>query len=115
MDRLKGKNILITGASSGIGEAIAIRFAQEGARVAINYNRGKDRAEAVKEKVRTASKASNNSLEPLTVQADISDEAQVEKMFSTVLQAFGSLEVLINNSGIQKPTPSHEYSMADFD
>jgi glucose 1-dehydrogenase len=115
MERLKGKNILITGASSGIGEGIAIRFAQEGARVAINYHSGKDRAEAVADKVRAASKTSNSKLEPLTVQADVADEVQVEKMFSTVLGSFGGLDVLINNSGIQKPTPSHEYAMADFD
>ncbi len=45
MSRLKGKNVLVTGASSGIGEAIAIRFAQEGANVAMNYHSGQDRAE----------------------------------------------------------------------
>ena len=54
MPKLLGKNVLITGASSGIGEAIAIRFAQEGANVAINYNSGADRAEGVREQVEKA-------------------------------------------------------------
>lgn len=110
MPRLKGKNVLITGASSGIGEAIAIRFAQEGANVAINYNSGKDRAEGVRAKAQQAGGGKQ-----ITVQADIADEGQVKHMFATVLKEFGSLDILINNSGIQKPVPSHELDMADFD
>ncbi len=113
--RLKGKNVLITGASSGIGEAIAIRFAQEGANVAINYNSGKDRAEAVKEKVDQASKAAQVPAKNFTVQGNIADEQQVIKMFETVIGKLGSLDILVNNSGIQKPVASHELEMSDFD
>jgi glucose 1-dehydrogenase len=116
MPKLSGKNVLITGASSGIGEAIAIRFAQDGANVAINYNSGADRAEAVKAQVEQASRAAQHSgAKHLTVQADIAREEQITKMFATVLQAFGSLDILVNNSGIQKPVPSHELEAADFD
>lgn len=115
MGRLSGKNVLITGASSGIGEAIAIRFAREGARVAINYNSGKERAEGVKAKTDESGKTGDVSGEAITVQADVSDESQVKKMFESTLKAFGRLDVLINNSGIQKPVPSHELEMADFD
>ncbi|HZQ51556.1 MAG TPA: glucose 1-dehydrogenase [Bryobacteraceae bacterium] len=110
MPRLKGKNVLITGASSGIGEAIAIRFAQEGANVAINYNSGKDRAEGVRAKAQQAGRGKH-----ITVQANIADESQVKHMFANVLKELGSLDILINNSGIQKPVPSHELDMADFD
>jgi len=113
MQRLKGKNALVTGASSGIGEAIAIRFAQEGANVAINYNSGKDRAEAVKKKVEEAGKAGQQKA--ITIQADIGNEEQIRKMFKTVIDAFGTLDILINNSGIQKPAPSEEVEMSDFD
>ena len=61
MSRLSGKNVLVTGASSGIGEAIAIRFAQEGANVALNYHSGQDRAEAVKAKAQEAAKAAGDT------------------------------------------------------
>lgn len=116
MPKLSGKNVLITGASSGIGEAIAIRFAKEGANVAINYNSGADRAEGVKAKVEQASQAGTHSgAKHITVQADIAQEDQITQMFATVLKAFGSLDILVNNSGIQKPVPSHELEAADFD
>jgi glucose 1-dehydrogenase len=115
MARLTGKNVLITGASSGIGKAIAIRFAQEGANVAINYHSGADRAEAVRKEIQTVAAGVRASGKDLTVQADVSDEEQVKRMFSQVIEKLGSLDILINNSGIQKPVPSHELEMADFD
>jgi glucose 1-dehydrogenase len=115
MQKLKGKNALITGASSGIGEAIAIRFAQEGANVAINYHSGADRADSVKAKVQEAANSSRRDHKSVTVKADISDERQIKQMFATVLKEFGTLDVLVNNSGIQKPVPSDELEMADFD
>ncbi len=114
-ERLRGKNALITGASSGIGEAIAIRFAQEGANVAINYNSGKDRAEAVRKRVEVAGKAVERGHKSVTIKADVADEKQVKEMFATALKEFGSLDILVNNSGIQKPAPSDELDMADFD
>jgi glucose 1-dehydrogenase len=113
--RLQGKNALITGASSGIGEAIAIRFAQEGANVAINYHSGADRAEAVRKTVAAAGKAVSKKHVSLTVPADVADEQQVKQMFATVLKEFGTLDILINNSGIQKAAASDQLEMADFD
>jgi glucose 1-dehydrogenase len=115
MPKLSGKNALITGASSGIGEAIAIRFAEEGANVAINYNSGAERANAVKAKAHKAAVAANQSIKALTVQADVSNEDHVKRMFADVMGALGSIDILVNNSGIQKPVPSHELEMADFD
>jgi glucose 1-dehydrogenase len=113
--RFVGKNILITGASSGIGEAIAIRFAQEGGNVAINYHSGADRAEAVAAKAHAAAKAAEQRVKTFTVKADVADEQDVKNMFAATIQEFGSLDVLINNSGIQKPSPSDEINMADYD
>ena len=115
MQRLKGKNALITGASSGIGEAIAIRFGQEGANVAINYHSGAERAEAVKAKVREGANATGGDHKSITVKADISDERQIQQMFATVLKEFGTLDILVNNSGIQMPVPSDLMEMIDFD
>jgi glucose 1-dehydrogenase len=115
MSRLSGKNVLITGASSGIGEAIAVRFAKEGANVAINYRSGEAEAEAVRVEVREACLAVREGCQDMIVQADVSKEDQVKEMFAAVIAKFGHLDVLVNNAGIQKPAPSHEIEIADFD
>src|SRR5437764_1935884 len=114
MERLKGKNVLITGASSGIGQAIAVRFAREGANVASNYRSGAEQAEATRA-MAEAARANGGGGRELIVQADVSNEEQVKQMFATTIQEFGGLDVLVNNAGIQKPCPSHEIEMADFD
>src|SRR4051812_43205418 len=72
MERLKGKNVLITGASSGIGQAIAVRFAREGANIAINYRSGAEQAEATQTMAKAA--RSNGGGRELLVQADVSNE-----------------------------------------
>jgi glucose 1-dehydrogenase len=113
MERLKGKNVLITGASSGIGQAIAVRFAAEGANIAINYRSGAEQAEATRIMAKAA--RSNGTGRELVVQADVSNEEQVKQMFATTIEAFGQLDILVNNAGIQKPCPSHEIESADFD
>src|SRR6266513_2781490 len=113
MSKLQGKNILITGASSGIGQAIAIRFAREGANVAINYRSGAQQAEETRCMARKA--RSDGDGREMVVQADVSDEAQVKAMVAKVIEEFGSLDVLVNNAGIQKPASSHEIETSDFD
>ena len=113
MSRLEGKNILITGASSGIGQAIAIRFAKEGANVAINYRSGAEQAEETRCMARKA--RTNGGGKEMVIQADVSDETQVRTMVARVIEEFGSLDVLVNNAGIQKPAASHEIEASDFD
>jgi glucose 1-dehydrogenase len=113
MARLQGKNVLITGASSGIGQAIAIHFAKEGANIAIHYRSGAEQAEHTRQMAIQA--RANGSGQELLVQADVSEEEQVKRMFQNVIGAFGSIDVLVNNAGIQKPSPSHEIEMSDFD
>jgi glucose 1-dehydrogenase len=112
MGKLEGKNVLVTGASSGIGQAIAIRFAAEGANVAINHRNSAEQAEATRAQ---AHAARTNSGREIVVQADVSNEEQVQRMFADTLSAFGRIDVLVNNAGIQKPCPSHEIEAADFD
>ncbi|MEO7145972.1 MAG: SDR family oxidoreductase, partial [Bryobacteraceae bacterium] len=112
MPKLAGKNVLITGASSGIGKAIAIRFAQEGANVAINYVGAPEQAAATQELVRKAAQPGANSM---IVQCDVSEERQIKDMFAKVIGTFGSLDILVNNAGIQKAVPSHELEAAEFD
>ncbi|MFN7992035.1 MAG: glucose 1-dehydrogenase [Bryobacteraceae bacterium] len=109
--RLEGKNAIVTGASSGIGRAIAIRFAQEGANVAINYVGEPAGAQETETMARTAS----NGNKYLQVKADVSNEADVKSMFAQTIEAFGSVDVLINNAGIQKASDSNDIDMADFD
>ena len=113
MGRLTGKSVLITGASSGIGQAIAIRFAAEGANVAINYRSDEEQANATLDMARAA--RTEGGGREIVIQADVSNEDQVKQMVASTIGEFGRLDVLVNNAGIQKPCPSHELEAADFD
>ena len=104
---------MITGASSGIGQAIAIRFAQEGANVAITYHSGADQAEVTRQQARLARGTAAGK--EIVLQADVAKEDDVKAMIAKVIEEFGCLDVLVNNAGIQKPCPSHEIEAADFD
>jgi len=116
MKRLEGKNALITGSSTGIGQAIAVRFAQEGANVAINYLKGADDPEITDTLVRRACKAIREAgCKDLIVQADVAREDHVGKMFADVIKEWGRLDILVNNAGIQKVGASHETTIEDFD
>ena len=116
MRRLEGKNALITGSSTGIGQAIAIRFAQEGVNVAINYRKEQDQAEITGTLVKHACESIRKAgCKDLIVQADVSNEDHVVKMFEEVIEKWGRLDILINNAGIQKPGVSHETTIEDFD
>lgn len=109
MKNLKEKNVLVTGAATGIGAAIAIRFAKEGANVAINYRHDEDfsKAEEVAEKINGVKKGSN----VIKVKADISKEEQVKDMFKRVLDEWERIDILINNAGIQINEKSHGTSL----
>lgn len=114
-DRLKGKKALITGSSRGIGRAVAIRFAQEGASVAINYHGSKIEAEEVLNSAVEASRQIGiKTPQHFIVQADVADEAAVANMFAAVDANFGRLDILVNNAGIQLETPSHETKAEDI-
>ena len=116
MPRLEGKNALITGASSGIGRAIAVRFAREGANVAINYHSDADQAEVTRKMVDAAYREEGRrDGKAVVIGADVSEEHQVKEMFQHALDSFGWVDVLINNAGIQKACPSDQVETADFD
>lgn len=117
MKGLKGKNVLITGATSGIGQAVAIRFAQEGCNIAINYRRNIEDAENTEEMAieKACGDIANCGVKSLPVQGDVSQEEDIINMVNTVVAKFGSLDILVNNAGIQKECPSHEVKIEDFD
>ena len=112
--RLEHKRALVTGASSGIGRAVAIRFAQEGAAVAINYGRSRDAAMETLDAVRRASpEGTGTHAEHRIVEADVADEPAVLAMIDEVVSQFGRLDILVNNAGIQLEAASELHSIAD--
>jgi glucose 1-dehydrogenase len=116
MRGLKGKNVLVTGGTSGIGQAIAVRFAEYGANVAINYLRTPDEAEETESKVHACvAQVRQMGVRDVLVQGDVSKEDDVVAMFEDAVDKLGGLDVLVNNAGIQISRPSHELSAADFD
>jgi len=113
---LKGKNVLVTGGTSGIGQAIAVRFAEFGANVAINYlSRPEDAAETEGQVQACVAKVQRMGVRDVIVKGDVSKEEDVVAMFEDAVDKLGGLDVLINNAGIQISRPSHELSAADFD
>ena len=118
MRGLKGKKVLVTGASSGIGKAIAVRFASEGAHVAVNYYKGEEEAANTIQEMRAASAAAGiapGSLKDMTVQANVAKEDSVATMFEQVLSTLGGLDILVNNAGMQIQGNSHEIPLSDLD
>jgi glucose 1-dehydrogenase len=105
--KLDGRRTLITGGSRGIGRAVALRFAQEGARVAINYHGNREAAEECLSLVEAASAdAGLGKQDHFIVQGDVGALAHVERMFGEADRRFSGLDILINNAGIQTEAPS---------
>jgi glucose 1-dehydrogenase len=97
--RLGNKVALVTGSSSGIGEAIALAFAREGATVVVNYSRHEDAAQEVLEKIE------GSGGKGLVVGADVSDPKEVEAMIQQAVGAFGRLDIMVNNAGMERKMP----------
>ena len=120
MKGLQGKVALVTGGSSGIGQAIAIRLGDEGANVAINYVGRPEGALSTKEAIEHGieicmKKVAEAGGRPILVAGDVSDEHAVDQMFEQALAAYGRLDILVNNAGIQIAENSEDLSAADFD
>ncbi len=106
---LDGKTALVTGASRGIGRAVALRLAEEGARVAINYAGNVKAAEEVKAAIEAAGGTA------MLCRADIADSAAVEAMVDSVVKAFGAIDILVNNAGITRDTLLMRMKDEDFE
>jgi 3-oxoacyl-[acyl-carrier protein] reductase len=100
---------IVTGASGGIGQAVAVRLAQAGMAVAVHYAGNRDRAQTVADEVKTAGGQS------LVVSADVADPAQVVAMFDHVEAEFGGIDVVVNTAGIMLLSPLTELNLEDFD
>lgn len=107
--RLVGKIVLITGASRGLGKAVALGFAEEGADIIVNYVRDLDAAEATASEIRQLGRRTH------VVQADASQRNDIRRMFAEAINVFGRIDILVNNAGINKRGWFQEITDEDWD
>ncbi len=105
---LQGKNALVTGSSRGIGRAIALKLGKLGANVAINYAGNEAKAQEVIDELEAL------GVKAIKIQADVSQEKEVKRMVKETIDAFGSLEILVNNAGITRDNLLMRMKEADF-
>lgn len=103
------KNVLITGGTRGIGEAISREFAKKGYNLIINYIKSKEKAEKLKNELEE-----KYNIEVLTVQADLADEKEIKNMVDIALNKFGKIDVLVNNAGIIIDKEFEEKTIEDW-
>ncbi|HEX4532751.1 MAG TPA: 3-oxoacyl-ACP reductase family protein [Rhizomicrobium sp.] len=106
---LAGRNAVVTGASRGLGHAIAIGLAQAGANVAITYRERREDAEKVLREIESA------GVRGMAVQMDVTNRASVEAAARNAKDALGAISILVNNAGINKPTDFDKVTDADWD
>lgn len=107
--RLNNKVAIITGASRSIGKAVALRYAQEGAKVVINYHSHPELAEQVVAQIEESGGAA------FAFGADVSNEHEVQKMVDQTVKRFGTVDILVNNAAIDPRKVWHEISVKDWD
>ncbi len=105
---LRGQKALVTGANSGIGEAVALALGAAGASVVVNYVTGEDVAVQVVEQIR------KSGGDAMAIQADVSKEDEVQAMFQRMLQAWGTIDILVNNAGIQRDAPFAQMTLEQW-
>jgi len=108
MSKLENKVAIVTGASKGIGASIAKHFAAEGAKVVVNYASSKEGADSVVKEI------TDNGGIAIPVQADVSKEADVNRLFAEAKKVFGTLDILVNNAVFQQYLPIEQVSAATF-
>lgn len=106
--RLEGKNALVTGSDQGIGQGIALRLAQDGANVVINYRRNQQGADETKAEIEKLGRRA------VVVQADVSVIADTQRLAQEAIQGLGSLDILINNAGIEKRADFWDVTEEDY-
>ncbi len=106
---LKGQKALVTGASSGIGKQVAIALGHAGADVVVNYVTGPDKAEEAVQEIKRRC-----GVDAMAIQADVSNEEQVQAMIETMCREFGTIDILVNNAGLQQDAPLDEMTLAQW-
>jgi len=106
--KLEGKVAVVTGASKGIGAAIARHLAAEGAAVVVNYSSSKEGAD------RVVSEITGNGGKAVAVQANVAKQADIHRLFAETKKAFGRLDVLVNNAGVYEFTPLENVTPEHF-
>ena len=109
MNDLSDRAALVTGASRGIGRAVALKLAERGAKVGVNYHRSAAAAEEVAQQIRS------QGGECLLVQGDVSQPADVERIVQATQQTFGRIDILVNNAGLNRDTLILRMSEEDWD
>lgn len=109
MESLKGKTAVVTGAGRGIGKAIALKLAELGANIVINYRSSSKEAEELIKEIE------DNGSRAIAVQGDVSTFAEAENIMKKAVEAFGSLDILVNNAGITKDGLILRMKEEDFD
>jgi glucose 1-dehydrogenase len=112
--KLEGKVVLVTGSSQGIGQAIAVRLAQEGASIVIDYRSHPEGAEETLAKVKAAG-GTCHMVDGYILQADLGNVSDVQRMIAGSIEHFGKLDILVNNAGVEKNAPFWEVTEADYD
>jgi NAD(P)-dependent dehydrogenase (short-subunit alcohol dehydrogenase family) len=107
--RLKGKVAIVTGSARGIGEGIAIRYAQEGVKVAIIADKSVKQGEEVAARIRDMGE------EAIFIKTDVSVEKDVKNMIAKTLETYGKLDILVNNAGVSVAKPIEECTLEDYD
>jgi glucose 1-dehydrogenase len=105
---LKGQSAMITGSNSGIGKAIALEMAKEGARVVINYITDEESVQSMMEEIKSFGGTA------IAIKADVSQEDQVKAMFAQMINSFGTIDILVNNAGIQKDSAFIDMSLQEW-
>ncbi|MEO8779231.1 MAG: SDR family oxidoreductase [Rhodanobacter sp.] len=105
---LQGQKALVTGANSGIGRGVALALAEAGADVAVNYIVDDDAAQAVVDQLQCF------GVKAIKVKADVSDEGQVAAMFKQTIEAFGTIDILVANAGLQRDSAFKEMTLAEW-
>ena len=105
---LSGQRALVTGASSGIGAGVARGLAAAGATVVLNYVSGKDDAQKIADEIE------DNGGRAMIAYADVSDEADVQRMFGVIQGRLGGLDILVNNAGLQQDAPFQDMTVAQW-